>query len=230
MPEQHHPQKPADTQRRVVLAEDNALFRDMLTDLLVSRMGAQVTAYTDAEPLVQSLAGRPPDLVVLDVRLPPTQSVEGLRAAVQVREEHPAVPILVLSQHVERYHVRDLARPGLAGFGYLLKERVLGREQFLDQVRRVMAGAIVVDPDVVAELVAERVNVDRLTRLSHREREVLSLMAEGLSNRAICQRLVVSDKTLETHIREVFHRLDLPPDADGHRRVLAVLAFLQRAA
>lgn len=214
----------------VVLVDDAALFRDLLAEVLRLQAGAIVTAVGDTTALLEAVQSQPPDVCIVDIRLPPTFTVEGLVAARDLRRQHPKVGVLLLSQHLEVHHLARLLQPAGAtgaGFGYLLKERVTGISDFLDAVKRVAAGEIVLDPLVVGELLQRRRNVELLGRLSVREREVLALVAEGLSNQAICGRLRMSAKTLETHIGAVFNRLDLPAETDGNRRVLAVLTYLR---
>ena len=210
---------------RVAIAEDQALLREGLARLFADA-GDEVTAQVgDAEALLGAVADDPPELVVVDVRMPPTHTDEGTRAAREIRERFPDVGVLVLSQHVERRHVVDLV--GGAGFGYLLKDRVLAVEDFLDAARRVAAGGSALDPSVVATLVAPSQRGDPLAELTGREREVLELMAEGLTNAGIAKRLWLTERTVETHVRHVLMNLGLPAAEDGHRRVLAVLAYLR---
>jgi DNA-binding NarL/FixJ family response regulator len=168
-----------------------------------------------------------PDVAIVDVRMPPTQTDEGTRTAKELKAEQPELGVLVLSQVVETKHALDLFSEWPEGFGYLLKDRVLAVDDFLDAVRRVAAGGTAIDPEVVGQLMGRRRERDPLEELSPREREVLALMAEGLSNRGICERLVLSPKTVETHINSIFMKLRLAPAPDDHRRVLAVLAFLR---
>ncbi|CCH31618.1 Transcriptional regulator, LuxR family [Saccharothrix espanaensis DSM 44229] len=207
---------------RVVLAEDGVLLREGLAGLL-DRFGLPVVAAVgDAEALVAAVRRERPDLVVTDIRMPPGFGDEGLRAAVALRRERPGLPVVALSQYVERgYAVELIDTPG--GVGYLLKDRVADVEEFVGVLRRVAAGATVVDPDVVRQLLAR----SPLTRLSPREREVLALIAEGSSNAAIARRLVVSDGAVVKHVGNILAKLDLPPDDDTNRRVLAVLAHLR---
>ncbi|MGA8246696.1 MAG: response regulator transcription factor [Nocardioides sp.] len=208
---------------RVVLAEDHALLREGLIRLLESHGLEIAAAVEDAETLAVALAAPDVDVAVLDVRLPPTRTDEGLRAAVAVRRDRPGFPVLVLSQYVERIYARELLASGQGAVGYLLKERVSDVGEFLEALRRVAAGGTVLDPEVVAAVLARQEPVERLTP---REREVLALMAEGRSNAAIASALVVTDKAVAKHTNSIFTKLDLPPAADDHRRVLAVLAWL----
>jgi DNA-binding NarL/FixJ family response regulator len=210
---------------RVAIAEDQALLRDGLKRLFTDAGDDVVAEAGDAEGLLAAVSRDPPDLVVVDVRMPPTHTDEGTRAAREIRERHPEVGVLVLSQHVERRHVVDLL--GHGGFGYLLKDRVLGVSDFLDAARRVAAGGSALDPVVVATLVAGAREEDPLAELTAREREVLELMAEGLTNAAIAKRLWLTERTVETHVRHVLLNLGLTAEPDGHRRVLAVLAYLR---
>jgi serine/threonine-protein kinase PknK len=210
---------------RVVLAEDDVLLREGLASLL-DRSGFQVIGQAgDAGRLLELVAEQTPELVVVDIRMPPTHTTEGLEAARQIRQEHPQTSILVLSAHVEVEHAMELLAGG-RGVGYLLKSRVTDVEEFLDTLHRVAKGASVVDPALVAELVAARHRDDPLAALSAREREVLALMAEGRSNAGIARRLWVTEGTVEKHVRSILTKLTLPETADDHRRVLAVLTFL----
>jgi DNA-binding NarL/FixJ family response regulator len=168
-----------------------------------------------------------PDVAIVDVRMPPTQTDEGARAAREIRARHPDVGILLLSQVVEAKHALELFSEHPEGFGYLLKDRVLEIDEFLESVRRVARGGTAIDPEVVAQLMGRRRTVDPLAGLTPREREVLALMAEGRSNQAICKKLFLSPKTVETHVHSIFSKLNLPPEPDDHRRVLAVLAQLR---
>ncbi|POX57145.1 DNA-binding response regulator [Streptomyces sp. Ru71] len=209
-----------------MLAEDSVLLRDGLTALL-TRFGHRVVAAVgDAEALLAAVAEHEPDVVVTDVRMPPGQADEGLRAAVRLRAERPGLPVLVLSQYVQRAYAADLLDSGDGtGVGYLLKDRVGQVEEFVDALAEVAAGGTVVDPEVVRQLLRRR--RDPLTRLTPREREVLALVAEGRSNGAIARQLVVSEAAVGKHIGSILTKLDLPPAEDVHRRVLAVLAFLR---
>ncbi|WP_323187657.1 response regulator transcription factor [Streptomyces sp. NBC_01275] len=213
---------------RVVLAEDSVLLRDGLTTLL-TRFGHEVVAAVgDARGLLAAVADHAPDVdvVVTDVRMPPAFQDEGLHAAVRLRTERPGLPVLVLSQYVQRAYAAELLDSGDgAGVGYLLKDRVGQVEEFVDALREVAAGGTVIDPEVVRQLLRRR--RDPLTRLTPREREVLGLVAEGKSNGAIARSLVVSEAAVGKHIGSILTKLDLPPADDTHRRVLAVLAYLR---
>ncbi|KDN82194.1 response regulator [Kitasatospora cheerisanensis] len=210
---------------RVIVAEDAVLLREGLVGLL-QRFGHAVTAAVgDASALLTAARAELPDLVVTDVRMPPSNADDGLRAAVELRREHPGLPVVVLSQYVEQsYAVRLLDSDRGRAVGYLLKERVGAVADFMDSLDRVAAGGTVVDPEVVQQLV--RLRQDPLERLSAREREVLALMAQGRSNANVAAELFVSDAAVNKHIGNIFAKLDLPADTDGHRRVLAVLRYL----
>lgn len=212
---------------RVVLAEDAAFFREAIARLLAAE-GMEVTAQVcDADELRKAVTADPPDVAVVDIRMPPTHRLEGLHAAVDLRRTHPETGMLVLSQHLESRYLHTLLGGNARGVGYLLKEQVTGIRGFVDAVREVAAGGCVIDPDVVAVMLRARRIADPYGRLAEREREVLALMAQGRSNTAICAHLHLSAKTVESHVRSIFQRLDLLPAADDHRRVLAVLAFLR---
>ncbi|MCB8954953.1 MAG: response regulator transcription factor [Nocardioides sp.] len=214
---------------RVVVAEDQALLRVGLTRILEAG-GFEVVAAVDNEPaLVRALADPAVDVAVLDVRMPPSYSTEGLVAAVEARRDRPGFPVLVLSQYVEPLYARELLASGEGSVGYLLKDRVADVDGFLGAVRQVAAGGTVLDPEVVAGLVSGAGREQPLERLTPREREVLTLMAEGRSNAAIAARLFVSEKAVGKHTSAIFTKLDLPPAADDNRRVLAVLAWLDGA-
>jgi len=210
---------------RVVIAEDSALLRDGLVQLLQLRGVEVAAAVGDAESLLDRVAEHRPDVAVVDIRLPPTQTDEGIRAAVRLREEHPGTGVLVFSQYVEtRYATRLLGDP--AGFGYLLKERVVDIGEFVDAMERVASGGTALDPEVVSQLFGASRRGRVLDTLTPREREVLALMAEGRTNHAIAAALTVSERAVEKHIANIFLKLDLPPSDTGHRRVLAVLRYL----
>ncbi|WTH12936.1 response regulator transcription factor [Streptomyces sp. NBC_01578] len=215
-----------DRSLRVVLAEDSVLLREGLIGLL-TRCGHEVVAAVgDAEGLLAAVAAHAPDIVVTDVRMPPGFQDEGLRAAVELRAEQPTLPVLVLSQYVQRTYAADLLDSGDgSGVGYLLKDRVGQVEEFVDALREVADGGTVVDPEVVRQLLRRR--RDPLERLTAREREVLALVAQGRSNGAIAAALVVSEAAVGKHIGNILAKLDLPPADETHRRVLAVLAFLR---
>jgi DNA-binding NarL/FixJ family response regulator len=210
---------------RVVLAEDDVLLREGLASLL-ERSGFQVAGQAgDAPGLLALVAAEQPDLALVDIRMPPTHTAEGLEAARQIRSQHPEVGILVLSAHVEVEHAMELLASG-RGVGYLLKSRITDVAEFLDTLERIAKGGSVVDPALVAELVSARRRDDPLAALSSREREVLALMAEGRSNAGIARRLWVTEGTVEKHVRSILTKLTLPETTDDHRRVLAVLTFL----
>jgi DNA-binding NarL/FixJ family response regulator len=211
---------------RVVLAEDDVLLREGLASLL-QRSGFEVVGQAgDATRLLALVAEQTPDLVVVDIRMPPTHTAEGLDAARQIRQQQPQIGILVLSAHVEVDHAMELLASG-RGVGYLLKSRVTDVEEFLDTLGRIARGGSVVDPTLVAELVAARHRDDPLAELSAREREVLALMAEGRSNAGIARRLWVTEGTVEKHVRAVLSKLPLAESSEDHRRVLAVLTYLE---
>jgi DNA-binding NarL/FixJ family response regulator len=211
---------------RVVLAEDLFLLRDGLVRMLEA-YGCEIVAAVDNGPdLLRALREHQPDVAVVDVRMPPTFTDEGLQAALQARRESPGLPVLVLSQYVEQLYARELLADGTGAVGYLLKDRVFDSDQFVDAVRRVAAGGTVMDPEVIAKLLAHNARAQPLSALTRREREVLALMAEGRSNAAIAERLVVTEGAVTKHISNVFAKLDLPPSEVDNRRVLAVLAYL----
>jgi DNA-binding NarL/FixJ family response regulator len=212
---------------RVVIAEDSVLLREGLTRLLAEAGYDVAAAAGEAEEFLRAVGKYEPDVVVVDVRMPPTFTDEGTRAARLIKQQHPHVGVLVLSQHIETAHAIDLVK--LGGFGYLLKDRVLNVAEFL-AAQRVADGGSALDPHVVATLLSSTGHRDPLAPLSDRERTVLTLMAEGLTNTAIAKRLVVSERTVEGHVRHLMLKLDLPEDGDAHRRVLAVLAHLQHVS
>ena len=222
------PTGPAGTRAlRVVVADDAALFREGLSRLLAEAGFAVVVAVGDAEALLARVALDPPDVAIVDIRMPPTHTTEGLEAARTLAARHPGTGVLVLSAHVETAYALQLIEAGATGAGYLLKERVADVAELSDAVRRVAAGGLVVDPSVVAALVGRRRVHSPLDALSDREREVLAVMAEGRSNQAIGERLFLSQKTVEAYVRSVFTKLGLHQAVDDNRRVLAVLAFLR---
>ncbi len=212
---------------RVVIADDAVLLREGLVRLLVESGHDVVAAVGDGPSLVTSVLEHRPDVSIVDVRMPPSHTDEGLRAAVEARGKVPGTPVLVLSQYVEVSYADDLLADGKGGIGYLLKDRVSDVSDFLDGLSRVAGGGTVLDPEVVAQLFARRRRGDPLRSLTAREREVLGLMAEGRSNTAIARHLVVTEGAVEKHVRNIFTKLDLPPDDEQHRRVLAVLAYLK---
>ncbi|MET9316544.1 response regulator transcription factor [Kribbella sp. NPDC003505] len=209
---------------RVIILEDNPILAEGLS-LLLDNSGFQVVAVaTDADEFAKAVDEHPVDIAVVDVRLPPTFTDEGLRAAIEARRVRPGLPVLVFSQYVEEVYAAELLAAGSEGVGYLLKDRVSRVDEFLEAVRRVAAGGTVLDPEVVSQLMVKRSSP--LDRLTPREREVLALMAEGLGNTAIGEKLVISDGAVHKHVGNVFLKLDLTPTDSGHRRVLAVLAYL----
>jgi DNA-binding NarL/FixJ family response regulator len=212
---------------RVILAEDLYLLRDGMTRMLQAYDFEIVAAVDNGPDLLQALVTEKPDVAVVDVRMPPTFTDEGLQAALQARREVPGLPVLVLSQYVEQLYARELLADGKGSVGYLLKDRVFDSDQFVDAVRRVAGGATVVDPEVIAKLLVHNERKAPLAELTPREREVLSLMAEGRSNGAIAERLVVTERAISKYTSNIFTKLGLPPSDDDNRRVLAVIAYLQ---
>jgi DNA-binding NarL/FixJ family response regulator len=211
----------------VVLADDAVLLREMLAGLL-EQHGFRVLAQVgDAESLRRAVAEVRPDVAVADVRMPPDRRLAGLRAAVEIRSAFPQVGVLLLSPRLGSHHLSGLLSRGARGVGYLLKERIAGIDAFLDAVRRVAAGGCVVDKQVASQVAHGGRHNDPLDGLTEREREILGLIAQGRSNQAICRQLTLTRKTVETHVRNILLRLDLPPEPDDHRRVLAVLAYLR---
>ncbi|HSA49027.1 MAG TPA: response regulator transcription factor [Yinghuangia sp.] len=212
---------------RIVIAEDAAVLRDGLVQLLTDRGHEVAAAVADADGLLAAVAEHRPDVAVVDIRMPPTHTDEGLRAAREIRERFPGTGVLLLSQYVEAGYAMDLLSESAEGVGYLLKDRVSDVEEFAASVRRVAEGGSALDPAVVSELVGRRRAHDPLEDLTPREREVLELMAEGRSNQAIADTLFVTLRAVEKHVTSIFTKLDLPASTDAHRRVLAVLAFLR---
>jgi DNA-binding NarL/FixJ family response regulator len=211
---------------RILIAEDLVLLREGLAALLTDAGHEVVAAVGDGDALLQAVGEHEADLALVDVRMPPTQTDEGLRAALEVRRRVPGMAILILSQHVEERYASDLLGAGSQGVGYLLKDRVADVQEFLAAVRRVGAGGTAIDPEVVAQLLGRRRRSDVLDELTPREAEVLGLMAEGHTNAAIAERMVVTHGAVEKHVRNVFMKLGLPQTDQHHRRVLAVLTYL----
>jgi DNA-binding NarL/FixJ family response regulator len=212
---------------RVVVAEDSVLLREGVVRLL-QEAGMEVVGQAgDAEDLLRKVRAHKPDVALVDIRMPPTQTDEGLRAAATIRAEQPQTGVLVLSQYVEEAYALELLADNAEGVGYLLKDRVADVERFVDSVRRVGEGGSALDPEVVARLVGRRRREDPLSALSPREREVLGHMAEGRSNHGIAEALVVTERAVEKHVTSIFTKLNLPPAEDDHRRVLAVLTYLR---
>jgi DNA-binding NarL/FixJ family response regulator len=215
---------------RIVLAEDSVLLREGLVRLLSDAGFEVVEAVPDAESFLRAVETARPDLVVVDVRMPPTFTDEGVRAALVVREQYPQVAVVVLSQYVEENYATELLAGRARGVGYLLKDRVADVGEFADTLRRVASGGTALDPEVVSQLLSRARRRDPLERLSPRETEVLRLMAEGRSNTAIAAALVVSEGAVEKHVSSIFTKLDLPPAEHDHRRVLAVLRWLEHGS
>ncbi|MGW7421853.1 response regulator transcription factor [Streptomyces sp. NPDC054813] len=213
---------------RVVLAEDLFLLRDGLVRLLEAYDFEIVAAVETGPELTRAFAELEPDVAVVDVRLPPTHTDEGLQCALRARRDRPGLPVLVLSQHVEQLYARELLADGSGGVGYLLKDRVFDAEQFVDAVRRVAAGGTAMDPQVIQQLLSRRAGDRPLEGLTRRELEVLELMAQGRSNAAIAAQLVVTDRAIAKHTSNIFTKLGLEVSDDDNRRVLAVLAYLDR--
>jgi DNA-binding NarL/FixJ family response regulator len=213
---------------RAVIAEDLALLRDGLTRLLRDNGIEVAAAVEDGDALVHAVLREEPDVAIVDIRLPPTFRDEGLRAAIEVRAQRPETGVLIVSQYVEQTYARELLADGRGGVGYLLKDRVMDVDAFVDAVRRVADGGTALDPEVVANFVGR--GSDRLERLTPREREVLALMAEGRSNAGIADALVLTVGAVEKHVASILQKLRLPPAEDTHRRVLAVLTYLEETA
>jgi DNA-binding NarL/FixJ family response regulator len=212
---------------RAVIGEDSVLLREGIARLL-ERAEIEVVAQAgDAEDVLRKVRAHKPDVLIVDIRMPPSNEDDGLRAARTIRGELPDVGVLVLSQYIEEGYANDLLGDGTEGVGYLLKDRVADVDRFVDAVRRVAGGGSALDPEVVAHLVGRRRDDDPVAQLSDREREVLAAMAEGLSNRAIAEQLVITERSVEKHVTSIFSRLDLPTASEHNRRVLAVLAYLR---
>ncbi|MFD8428475.1 MULTISPECIES: response regulator [Streptomyces] len=214
---------------RIVMAEDDPLLREGLALLLRAESLDVVAKVGSADEVLDAIDAHRPDVAILDVRMPPTHTDEGIRAAVEARRRHPGLAVLVLSAYVEQSFATDLLTDGVGGIGYLLKERVGRVEEFLDALHRVAAGGTAIDPEVVSQLFTRSRQDVRLERLTPRERDVLALMAEGLGNIAIAQRLVVTDGAVHKHIRNIFAKLDLTPNQQVDRRVAAILHYLENA-
>jgi DNA-binding NarL/FixJ family response regulator len=212
---------------RTVVADDSVLLRDGIVRLLTDSGFDVVAAVGDADALLDAVTEFDPALVLVDVRMPPTHTDEGLRAAIRIRSQYPKVAVLVLSQYVEERYAGELLEGNVSGVGYLLKDRVIDVDDFLISLRRVAAGGSAVDAEVISQILGRSRRASELDRLTPREREVLNLMAEGLSNGGIAERLVVSGGAVEKHISNVFTKLDLEIEEGAHRRVLAVLRFLR---
>ncbi len=210
----------------MVIAEDSVLLREGLIRLIEDSGAVVVAAIGDGDALVAAVVAHRPDVSVVDVRMPPTQRDEGLRAAIEARRRVPGSPVLVLSQYVERQYARELLADGAGGVGYLLKDRVADVREFVESLRRVAAGGTALDPEVVAQLMVRRRPDDRVSSLTPREREVLAAMAEGRTNVGVATALGISEGAAEKHISNIFGKLDLPDSENDHRRVLAVLAYL----
>ena len=212
---------------RVVVAEDSVLLREGIARLLGERGFEVVGQAADAEDLMRKVGAHRPDIAVVDIRMPPTNTDDGLRAALRIRGEHPETGVLVLSAYVEETYALELVSDSAAGLGYLLKDRIADVDAFVDAVRRVANGGLALDPEVVSRLLGRSRREDPLESLTPREREVLELMAQGRSNAAIAEALVVTERAVEKHVTSIFGKLDLVPAPEDHRRVLAVLTFLR---
>jgi DNA-binding NarL/FixJ family response regulator len=212
---------------RVVVAEDSVLLREGIARLLTERGHEVVGQAADADDLIRKVGAHRPDVAVVDIRMPPTNTDDGLQAALRIRAEHPQTGVLVLSAYVEDVYAMQLVSDSAEGVGYLLKDRVADVDAFLDAVTRVAAGGSALDPQVVSSLLGRAGRDDPLADISPREREVLELMAEGRSNAAIAERLVITERAVEKHVTSIFGKLGLQPTAEDHRRVLAVLTYLR---
>jgi DNA-binding NarL/FixJ family response regulator len=213
---------------RIIIAEDAAILRDGLAQLLVLR-GHEVSTMGDAAALHAAFAAQAPDVAVIDIRMPPTHTDEGLRAAIDLRRRYPAVGLLLFSQYVEARYARELLAESSSGTGYLLKERVVDIDDFIDALHRVASGGTALDPEVVSQLIGTGHRDDSLATLTPRERQVLALMAEGRTNAAIAASFVISERAVEKHIANIFTKLGLAASDTDHRRVLAVLRYLNAA-
>ena len=211
---------------QLVIAEDTVLVREGLAGLLEDAGHTVLARVGDAESLLAVVAEHEPELAIVDVRMPPTYVDEGMKAAVEIRRLHPQTAVLVLSQHIESRHAVDLVRSG-GGFGYLLKDRILDVDEFLEAAQRVTDGGLALDPEVVKQLLAPPQDDDALADLTPREREVLGLMAEGRTNASIAKQLWLTERTVETHVSSILGKLGLPLDGDTHRRVFAVVTYLR---
>jgi DNA-binding NarL/FixJ family response regulator len=212
---------------RIVVADDSVLLREGVVRLL-EEWGFDVVAQAgDADDLLRKVGAHKPDVAVVDIRMPPNNTDDGLRAALEIRSKQPETGVLVLSQYVEEGYALELVGDSAGGVGYLLKDRVADVERFIDSVKRVADGGSALDPEVVSQLVGRARRDDPLEELTPREREVLALMAEGRSNHAIAEQMIVTERAVEKHVTSIFSKLDLPPAPEDHRRVLAVLAFLK---
>ncbi|GGH40729.1 response regulator [Microbacterium album] len=214
---------------RILICEDSVLLREGLVRLVEDGGHTVVAALPDASELFATVAETDPELCILDVRLPPTFTDEGIRAALELRAKRPELPVLVLSQYVEERYASELITSQGGALGYLLKDRVADVSEFLDSLARIGQGATVLDPEVVAQLLTRRTQDDRMARLTERERTVLALIAEGKSNQAIAGLLFLSEASVEKHITAIFQKLGLEPDESGNRRVLAALAHIERS-
>lgn len=212
---------------RIVIAEDSAILREGLAQLLAIRGHEVLAAVADVPALFEAVAATPPDVAIVDIRMPPSHTDEGLRAAIRLRRERPGTGVLIFSQYVETAFVAELLAGGSEGVGYLLKERVVQLDDFIDALHRVAAGGTALDPQVVTQLFGHSRHRDLLTELTPREREVLGLMAQGRSNTAIAGTIRVTERAVEKHVTNIFSKFDLPPSDADHRRVLAVIRYLQ---
>lgn len=212
---------------RVTIVEDLALLRDGLTRMLTDNGCEVIAAVEDPDSFLASIDADRPDVAIVDVRLPPTFNDEGVRAAIAARAKYPGLPVLILSQYVEQTYASELLADGAGGVGYLLKDRVANVAEFVDAVKRVAAGGMALDPEAVSQLMTPRATGDSFADLTDREREVLELMAEGRSNKAIAAEMFVTEGAIEKHISKIFDKLDLAPSSEDHRRVLAVINYMR---